>query len=447
MEEIGRGVFATVHLEPSSTGRAHAIKVYTNSVTAPQHVPSKDANDSRQMHELHLKNELKMAGKLRHANIIAPMQVRIGALRTELTMEYAPHGTLEAYAKRFGRGGVPEAEARRLYAQVLHALAYLHGEKSVAHRDVKLENMVLDEQWNARLIDFGSAEEVGPGGQPKAGNGTLSGVSTLQGSPGYMAPEALSTAIAGQGRFDLLAVDMWAAGVALYSLLSEAQLPFTGRDARDLLANVQGRDPPRLSCRMAEPLMRALLTKAPEGRPSARAALRHEWLMAGAPPPSPGRAAMAVANAVRGQHEMSEAKVAAMRAASAAADLQQAATLAKAAYGRGQQANMDAARTAAAAYGQLLQQQQPRDPIQSVDHRGVLVRGPASATGAASSSRPSTAASRPRDAVRYGTGAAWTGGTPWRANLPAARPQTAAAQEAPEFCASLSLRGWASLGM
>ena len=56
--------------------------------------------------------------------VIAPVGVRPGPAATELTMEYAPNGTLDAYVRRLGQGGarLPEGEARRLFGQMARGL-------------------------------------------------------------------------------------------------------------------------------------------------------------------------------------------------------------------------------------------------------------------------------------------------------------------------------------
>ena len=456
-DEVGRGVFASIMLEKAAGRKPQAVKIYNQAGMAP-------GGEHRSLHELHLANELRLAGKLKHENIIAPMQVRVGALKTELIMEYAPNGSLEAYALRFGAKSPPESEARRLFAQLLRAVGYLHGQR-VAHRDLKLENCVLDELWNLRLIDFGSAEEVDAHGYPSKGGGVLIGLSVLQGTPGYMSPESLSAAVNGQGTFSLLAADIWALGVALYCLFNGSSLPFSGRDANELVANVTAREAPRLHCRMAEPLMRNLLNKNPDERPSVQSALRHEWInlsavdaattVSGAAslgsreaqhrPASRGPGYQPVPHNVVGIREEEEllAKQAALRRASAAtATAASAASAARSAHAVGQQANIEAARAAAAAYGRMMDKRPAPDFPARHDHKGQVHRDPI--PQAANGFRPPSTEARGRfakdhqwrDPVRV-----------WRGNLPPDRPQTADVRDPPEFCASLSLHGFASLGL
>ena len=266
---IGKGVFATVRLENSPDGSSVAVKVYEHRVGSP-------GSDLQRMHEMHLANEVRLAGRLAHPHIIAPQEVRVGGSRTELTMEYAPHGTLEAYALRLGPVGLPETDGRRLFSELVSAVQYLHGQ-GVAHRDVKLENVMLDVQWRARLIDFGSAHEVKPSimatghkaltthamqslpQSPSPHHGAAAGAPGggsvfnqhrfhwMQGTPGYMGPEVLQGALSGRGGYDLLPADVWSLGVCLYCLFNQTGLPFRGKDAHELLKNASSRPHPPLS--------------------------------------------------------------------------------------------------------------------------------------------------------------------------------------------------------
>ena len=296
---VGRGVFATVHLELSATKKQRAVKVYEHAGNG----------EAQQMHNLHLKSEIRLAGRLTHAHIIAPHEVRIGALRTELVMEYAPHGTLEAYTHRLGPMGMPEAEGRRLFEGLRAAVAYLHGQ-GFAHRDVKLDNVMLDASWQARLIDFGSAQDVktfnsltsersAPWGSTSAKAPTVERILLMQGTPGYMGPEALQAALSGRGGFDLCAADVWSLGICFYCLFNHTGLPFRGKNAEELLRNVVAKEPPELVhlSKNGSALMRSLLSKEASSRPTAAAAASHAWLTAATPPASPSKKVLAARQA------------------------------------------------------------------------------------------------------------------------------------------------------
>ena len=263
---VGRGVFATVNLEMHNHTE-RAVKVYEHKVGAP-------GSDAQKMQDLHLTNEVRLAGRLSHPHIIAPLEVRVGSARTELTMEYAPHGTLEAYVLRLGPLGLPEAEGRRLFSQLVSAVAYLHAQ-GVAHRDIKLENAMLDAQWRVRLIDFGSSHDLKANGSTAGGGGgsPADRLHLMQGTPGYMSPEVLHGAIANRGGYNLRLADMWSLGVCLYCLFNETGLPFKAKDAKELHRVASSKPPPELLhlSRHGTDLLEMLLSKHPADRPTAAA--------------------------------------------------------------------------------------------------------------------------------------------------------------------------------
>ena len=161
-----------------------------------------------------------------------------------------------------------ESEGLRLFGGLMRGIGYLHSLR-VVHRDIKLENVVLDERRNPRLIDFGAAQEVRFGER----------LSVLQGTPGYMAPEVLSAALARSGQYDGMPADIWSCGVSLYCLFNQTSLPWGGRDINALAVNVQRREPPPCPHMpiQAQYLMTQLLKKSPAARPTAQQALSHAW--------------------------------------------------------------------------------------------------------------------------------------------------------------------------
>lgn len=274
---FAHGAFASVRLEvlqgaEPGQSTTQVVKVYNRTVATA-------SSGRQQMHEWHLANELRLCGLLHHPFIIAPTKSKQSAHITELYMEFAPHGDLESYVTRhYGHARpIPDVTGRAWIGQLLEAISYLHG-KQIAHRDVKLENIVLDSKLNARLIDFGAAENV----SPAAGSGldgVLRRVSVLQGTPGYMAPEALTVAAAQTGDYDALAADMWSVGVTLYCLFNAAALPFTGKDIHELRVRVVSHEPPpaRHMGKAPRELCKWMMTKAPWARPTAENARRHLW--------------------------------------------------------------------------------------------------------------------------------------------------------------------------
>ena len=102
---------------------------------------------------------------------------------------------------------------RKIFKQVYSAISYLH-EHSIAHRDIKSENILLDRNYNAKLIDFGLAVQYTKGEK-------LWGYC---GSPSYLAPEMIN-----RKGYDPEMVDVWCLGVTLYVMIT-GSLPFYSQD-------------------------------------------------------------------------------------------------------------------------------------------------------------------------------------------------------------------------
>eukprot|EP00884_Botryococcus_braunii_P014709 jgi/Botrbrau1/23239/Bobra.0041s0075.1 len=111
-----------------------------------------------------------------HPGIIKLLDVVYGPGCQCLIMEYAPKGTLLDHVRKQKR--LPEPEAARILASVADALMHCHN-RQIVHRDVKLENVVLDANWQSKLADFGFASRCTP--EQK--------LSEFCGSPSYAAPE------------------------------------------------------------------------------------------------------------------------------------------------------------------------------------------------------------------------------------------------------------------
>ncbi len=98
--------------------------------------------------------------------------------RLYIVMEYAPSGDLLHYVKSKGRLG--QEEARVLFKQIIYGLAHIHA-RGVLHRDVKLDNIFLDQNNRPKLGDFGVSRFM-------ANN---SPIKEQCGTPAYLAPEVI----------------------------------------------------------------------------------------------------------------------------------------------------------------------------------------------------------------------------------------------------------------
>lgn len=249
---LGRGNFAKVKLaQHVSTGREVAVKVI----------------DKTQLNQASLKKlfrEVKVMKMLNHPNIVHLYEVIESERHVYLVMEYAENGEVFDYLVANGR--MKEKEARVKFRQIISAVEYCH-QKKIVHRDLKAENLFLDENFNIKLGDFGFSNIFD--GSRK--------LDTFCGSPPYAAPELF------QGRkYDGPEVDVWSLGVILYTLVS-GSLPFDAQHLKDLQERVL-RGKYRIPFYMTtdcEALLRKLLVLNPAKRTTLRNIMSDKWLNMG----------------------------------------------------------------------------------------------------------------------------------------------------------------------
>ncbi len=166
-----------------------------------------------------------------------------------LAMEYFPRGDLKARMYF----GVTEAETLRYVEQIAAALRVVHG-AGLLHRDLKPPNVMLRENDEISLIDFGLARTL-----DGSAHSTRTGV--LRGSPYYMSPEqALGEELDARS-------DLYSLGVIYHEMLT-GRKPFTGGSAMEVLQQHVNAPPPRLPLSLSRhmPLLSRLLAKRREDR-------------------------------------------------------------------------------------------------------------------------------------------------------------------------------------
>src|SRR6266567_9019708 len=150
---------------------------------------------------------------LKHPNIVRLYDVIETDKYIGIILDYASGGELfdHILAHRF----LKEKDACRLFAQLISGVWYIH-QRKIVHRDLKLENLLLDRNRNVIVTDFGFANRFE--------HRTDDFMQTSCGSPCYAAPE-LSELVISEGSYVGSAVDIWSCGVILYAMLA-GYLPF-----------------------------------------------------------------------------------------------------------------------------------------------------------------------------------------------------------------------------
>jgi len=251
--ELGRGGMGVVYL---------AREVRLDRPVAIKLLPPSKASDPK-LRERFLR-EARTAAKLSHPNIIPIHAVEeIGGF-VFFAMSYIEGETLTERVRR--RGPLAPSDASRVLRDVAWALAYAHGQ-GVIHRDVKPDNILLENNGRVLVADFGIASVV-------AGAGALA-TGEVVGTPEFMSPEqALGEVVDARS-------DLYSLGIVGYFACSAA-LPFEAEKATDVLAKQVTEPAPPLSAvaplvprRLAQAIDRCL-AKEPEDRPDGPAALAEQ---------------------------------------------------------------------------------------------------------------------------------------------------------------------------
>ena len=181
-----------------------------------------------------------------------------------LIMEYCDGGSLLDHVRNCRK--ISEPEALMLFQQLLAALDHCH-RRGVVHRDIKLENILLDGRGGLRLIDFGLCGYFMPDKHLRCHCG----------SPSYAAPE-----IVARREYIATPVDIWSAGIVLYAMLA-GYLPFHAKDKRVLSRKiiVGAWKPPGWISDDALDLLQRMLTQDPSQRITLEGILKHPWVVNG----------------------------------------------------------------------------------------------------------------------------------------------------------------------
>jgi len=209
-----------------------------------------------------LRQEIRLARKITHPNVVRTHDLGEADGVRFLTMEYVPGTTLREVLDR--RGAVALAPGVQIAKQLCRGLGAVH-EAGIIHRDIKPQNIMVLPNGVVKLMDFGIARAA-EGDETSALDGQTVG------TPYYMSPEQA------MGRDLDARSDLYAVGVVLFELFT-GQRPFPGRDAAAVMHQHVSTAPPRPTAlrpdlpEYLERVVLACLAKRPERRPASAADL------------------------------------------------------------------------------------------------------------------------------------------------------------------------------
>lgn len=221
--------------------------------------------------EIKIYREINALKQLSHPNIVKLEEVLQNSKYIGIVLEYASGGEFYKYIQIKKR--LKEQLACKLFAQLISGVNYIHS-KGLVHRDLKLENLLLDKNENLIITDFGFVNEYYTHNEL---------MKTSCGSPCYAAPELVISTKPYEGR----KADVWSCGIILFAMLA-GYLPWD-----DDVDNPDGEDIARLYYYILNtplkfpeyisPIPRDLLRRILVTNPSKRVGIKeiesHQWLI------------------------------------------------------------------------------------------------------------------------------------------------------------------------
>jgi serine/threonine-protein kinase len=233
IEELGKGGMGKVY---------RVLDKKLNEEVALKLIKPEIASDKKTLERFG--NELKIARKIVHKNVGRMYHLSEEQGTYYITMEYVPGENLKSSIRRFGP--LPIGKTIVLAQQICEGLSEAH-RLGIVHRDLKPGNIMIDEEGNARIMDFGIARSLKERG--------ITGEGVIIGTPEYMSPEQVEAKDIDHR------TDIYSLGVILYEMVT-GRVPFEGDTPFAIGVKHKSelpKDPRQLNTQIPEDLSRLIL--------------------------------------------------------------------------------------------------------------------------------------------------------------------------------------------
>lgn len=224
IKDLDKGAFGWVqHARNRQTGEEVAVKFIT---LGPR------------FYHKYVMREILNHRQLAHPHIVAFKEVFVTPQYLGIVMEYVGGGNLQQYVEKAGR--LPEWQARCFFQQLILALRHCHRCLNIAHRDIKLGNVLLNTKYQIPILkvcDFGYSKNM-----------VDSAPKTRVGTAAYISPEVARSL--GNVPYDTEKADVWSSAVTLYCMVS-GRYPFLAKDNTIKLETIQQLQPSDVAAALA----------------------------------------------------------------------------------------------------------------------------------------------------------------------------------------------------
>ena len=264
-----RGYESLTHLD--SGGQGNVYKTTKNKVIYAAKVVHIE-NVDKSLDE-DLQRELSIIRNVKHPNCIHVEDIFRTKHKVYIVMDFMPNKSIGDEVDGKGKA-ICEWKSKIYFCQIASAIKYLH-KYNIAHRDLKLDNVLLDKDFNAKVCDFGFSKFVEK--EPKTGKSVKS--KSFVGTPTYEPPEMVMSE-----PYDPFKCDVWCLGICLFVMLNY-EYPFNSDQPKEkryekmtkrlykFEATIEAKLTPN-----AKDLVKKLLEPNPEQRMSMEQVCKHPWI-------------------------------------------------------------------------------------------------------------------------------------------------------------------------